>query len=321
MSELKKIPILLSFYALSNGSSTMTFGQLTYTKINDLSFRDYNRRKTFRTLLRLYQTKPFSNQNVVLDFNGVQVKVNTNMHGAFYEKVPVNLGDVALTKVILSSGEEVKLVEGLYDLYVHHFTNDIIVVSDIDDTLLHSFIRKKLVKLRTLMLTTMEKRKVVSHMQHLMEQFVLQGAVPIYLSNSEQNLYPLIYRFLFHNNFPRGPLFLKQMRSLWDVIRNIKYPLRDIHKTSTLEELIEFFPEKKFILMGDNTQRDLPIYISVAEKYYHNIKCIIIRRVVKSKREANLVEQSIERLKEKDIKFYYDEDFPEDLSKSIIKGQ
>nr|WP_302180057.1 App1 family protein [Chryseosolibacter indicus] len=307
---MKKIPILLSFYALTNGSETLTFGQLTYTKINDLSFTDYNRRKTFRTLLRLYQTKPFSNQQIVLEFNEIQVKVKTNVYGAFYEKIPLDLKGSTLTKVIVSTGEEVKLIDGLYDKYIHHFGSDKIVVSDIDDTLLHSFIKKKLRKFRALMLTTMEKRKVVENMQHLMNKFVMQGAIPVYLSNSEQNLYPLIYRFLFHNKFPRGPLFLKQMRTLWDVVRNIKYPLQDIHKTTTLQELIQFFPEKKFILMGDNTQRDIFIYLDVAEKFYERIDCIIIRKVVNNKNETALIEQSIERLKGRDIKFYYAEDFP-----------
>src|SRR5690606_27071323 len=130
---------------------------------------------------------------------------------------------------------------------------DTIVISDIDDTLVHSFIKNKLRKFRTLMFTTMERRKAVARMQELLKSFTEKGAIPVYLSNSEQNLYPLIYRFLIHNDFPQGPLFLKQMRKLWDVIMNIKIPPKNIHTNTTLEEMLTLFPEKTFILMADNT--------------------------------------------------------------------
>lgn len=306
----KKIPILLSFYALSNGSQTLAFGQLTYTPIHDLSFKDYSRRKTFRTLFRLYQTKPYSNQELILVFDTTQVKTKTNSYGAFYEKNLAGLNHAVLQKVLLPDGQVVKIVEGLYDKTVHHFQSDTIVVSDIDDTLVHSFIYKKIRKFHTLMFTTMEKRKAVIHMQELIKKFTTSGAASVYLSNSEQNLYPIIYRFLTHNKFPRGPLFLKQLRSLWDVILNIKFPLKNIHKSTTLDDLLAHFPDKKFVLMGDNTQHDLSIYLSMAEKYPENIKCIIIRKVVEKSADRHIIDNASDKLRSNKIALHYSDDFP-----------
>jgi phosphatidate phosphatase APP1 len=306
----KKIPILLSFYALSNGSTTLAFGQVTYTQINDLSFRDYNRRKTFRTLFRLYQTRPYSNQEIILVFDKDEVKTVTNSYGAFYIKDLLQLDQAVLQKVLLPDGEVVRVPEGLYDRNVHNFLSDTIVVSDIDDTLVHSFIYKTIRKFRTLMFTTMEKRKAVVNMQELMNYFTSAGAEPVYLSNSEQNLHPIIYRFLQHNKFPRGPLFLKQMRSLWDVIWNIKFPIKNIHKTTTLEDLVKHFPEKKFVFMGDNTQHDLSIYLSIAEKYPKNIRYIIIRKVVEKHDDISMIERAAEILKSNNIILYYSDRFP-----------
>ncbi|HET9487655.1 MAG TPA: App1 family protein [Chryseosolibacter sp.] len=305
-----KLPILLSFYALSNGRTTLTFGQVTYTRINDLSFKEYSRRKTFRTLLKLYRTHPFASQEIVLLFTSGKVHAETNRHGAFYLKTGGDKVHGDLVKVLLSTGEEVRMVEGLYAKTIHYLEGDTIVVSDIDDTLVHSFIHDKILKFRTLMFTTMEKRKSVEHMQVLMRNFTAKGAVPIYLSNSEQNLYPLIYRFLQHNNFPQGPLFLKQMRKLWDVFMNVKIPPKNIHKTSTLEEILSMFPEKKFILMGDNTQHDLPIYLTAAEKYHDCIRYIIIRKVVERKSDEVLIAKAKEKLKENNITIYYADEFP-----------
>ena len=305
-----KIPLLLSFYALSNGRTTLTFGQVTYTRINDLSFKEYSRRKTFRTLLKLYRTRSYANEEIILVFTRGQVKTETNRHGAFYFKTTKEEVQGRLEKILLTSGEEVRLVDGLYKKNIHYIEGDTIVISDIDDTLVHSFIQDKLRKFRTLMFTTMEKRRAVTHMQELMANFTAKGAIPIYLSNSEQNLYPLIYRFLIHNGFPRGPLFLKQMRKLWDVIMNIKIPPKNIHKNTTLEEMLTLFPEKKFILMCDNTQHDLPIYLSAVDKFGESIRYIIIRRVVEKKSDETLIEKSREKLAENNVAFYYADEFP-----------
>jgi phosphatidate phosphatase APP1 len=305
----RKIPILLSFYALSNGKSAIVFGQLTYTPIRDLTFKDYNRGRTFRTLFRLYQTKPHSDQDIVLVFNNMQLRTKTNSYGAFYLKAVQGIDQSMLQKVMMPNGQIVKLISGLYDVNVHHINSQSIVVSDIDDTLVHSFIYRKIHKIRALLFTTMEKRKPVTNMQDLILNFTQSGATPVYLSNSEQNLYPIIYRFLQHNNFPRGPLFLKQLRSLWHVIWNIKFPIRTIHKTESLEDLINLFPDKKFVLMGDNTQQDLSIYLSVAEKYPVNIKIIIVRKVVEKQSDLALIGNASEFLKVNNIKLHYAEFF------------
>ncbi len=310
MKSKGKLPILLSFYALSNGTTTLSFGQITYTSIRDLSFVEYSRRKTFRTLWDLYRTKPYSNAVIALVFTKGRIETKTNRHGAFYVHADKNQIQGKLEKVLVQTGEEVRMVTGLYSTPVHYIEGDTMIVSDIDDTLLHSFIPEKLLKFRTLMFTTMEKRKAVTQMQQLLRKFTRDGAVPVYLSNSEQNLYPLIYRFLKHNKFPRGPIFLKQMRRLWDVVRNVKLPARNTHKVAMLEEMLTMFPEKKFILMGDNTQHDLAIYLSAAEKYPARIQYIIIRKVVEKKSDAALIARSRQMLKGKDIAFYYANEFP-----------
>lgn len=291
--------------------TTLSFGQVTYTRINDLSFIEYSRRKTFRTLLKLYRTKAYSNQQITLVFTKGRIETETNRRGAFYAKTKKHDVEGRLERVLIKTGEEVRMINGLYDRAIDYVDQDTIVVSDIDDTLVHSFIHDKLLKFRTLMFTTVEKRKAVVHMQALMKDFTEKGAVPIYLSNSEQNLYPLIYRFLKINGFPPGPLFLKQMRKLWHVVMNVKMPPKDMHKITTLEEILSLFPDKKFVLMGDNTQRDLSIYLSAAEKFPSCIRYIIIRKVITKKSEETLIERSIEQLKAKGVGFYYADEFPD----------
>ena len=106
------------------------------------------------------------------------------------------------------------------------------------------------------------------------------------------------------------PLFLKQMRKLWDLVMNVKIPPKNTHKVTTLEELLHLFPDKRFILMGDNTQQDVPIYLSAAEKFGDRIQFIIIRKVVKKKSDEAIIAKAREKLKQNNIAFYYADEFP-----------
>ena len=307
----KKLPILLSFYALSGSDNTLIQGQLTYTNANDLSFKDFTRRKTFRTLVKLYRTKPYANQYIVLIFDKGKVHLKTDEYGSFYGKSNTYLAGASLLKIQLVSGQDVKLVPGLYESKVDLIENNIIAISDIDDTLMHSYIYRKLQKFRTLMFTSVEKRAAVGQMKEVLQKLSIDGAATFYLSNSEQNLYPLIYRFLSHNSFPVGPIFLKKMRHFWDVLFNIKFPFRNIHKEQMIVNIISFFPEKKYVLMGDNTQHDLSIYLAAAEKFPNNIRYILIRKVVERKEDMSLIRKYEEKLRASDIQLFYAEDFPE----------
>lgn len=309
----QKLPILLSFYALSGADSTLIQGQLTYTNANDLSFKDFTRRKTFRTLVRLYRTRPYANQYIVLIFDKGKVHMKTDEYGSFYGRSNTYLEGALLQKIQLVSGEDVKLVSGLYEPKVDFIENNVIAISDIDDTLMHSYIYRKVQKFRTLMFTAVEKRRAVGQMKEVLQKLSLDGAATFYLSNSEQNLYPLIYRFLTHNSFPVGPIFLKKMRSFLDVVLNFKFPFRNMHKEQMIVNIISFFPEKKYVLMGDNTQHDLSIYLAAAEKYPNNIRYILIRKVVERREDIVLMKKHEEQLRASDIKLYYAEDFPEEF--------
>jgi phosphatidate phosphatase APP1 len=304
------VPILLSFYALSNGTKNLLTGQLTYSSLRDFSFKSYSTRKTFRTILALYRTRFFANQSVTLHFDIGTTQVKTDTSGSFFFVADAIPGQSQLQKIMLANGQPVRIVDDLYSKKIHYVNSKFIVVSDIDDTLLHSHISNKLLKFRTLMFTSMENRKAVVSITKLIRELHQMGVAPFYLSNSEQNLYPLIYRFLLHNGFPPGPLFLKQMRKVRDIFRSFTLKEREIHKTKMLEQVLQLFPDKKYFLVGDNTQLDLRIYLRIAERYPGNIRYIIIRKVLSTSHDEVYLKETLEKLKEQGIGFYYADSFP-----------
>lgn len=310
----RDLPILLNFYALTNGKTDFFFGQLVCSVITDFSFKEFSRSKTISTLLDLYRIRALPNHDIELIFDMGSVKTRTDRQGRFQLEVDLVPGKKILHQIVLNTGEEVSMIDGLYPFHIHHIDSPTIVISDIDDTLLHSFIRNKMKMFRTLVFSTVEKRRAVDDMMQLLKRLSTKGASIFYLSNSEQNLYPMIYRFLQYNEFPQGPLFLRQLRRLTDVVLNRKRPLGDSHKINSLRKMIKTFPDKQFILIGDNTQNDLLIYLQMAEEFRDQIRHIVIRRVHERKKHKLIVEKAMEELRPYNISVYYSDEFPSALT-------
>jgi phosphatidate phosphatase APP1 len=307
-------PILLSYYALSNGKDALIFGQITKTRLSDLSFSGYTRRRTFRTLFALYRTRALKHHKVKLVFDAMTIEATTDDTGSFFLKHKVDQIQSVLQKVILDDNQEVLLMEGLYSKAIHYAVSPLMIISDIDDTLLHSHIGNQFKKFRTLLFTPVERRKAVVPMQSLIGALTKGGATALYLSNSEQNLYPLIYRFLTKNRFPAGPLFLRRLRRLRDVLRYWKLSESERHKMKMLDEIFPLFPDKKFALIGDNTQHDLVIYLEAARKYPEAIKYILIRKVADRPEDETLIRREHAYLGESRIQLFYGESFPSEFS-------
>lgn len=309
-----RVPILLNFYGLSNGKRNLFFGKLAYSPTGDLSFKAYNRLKTFKTIIALYRTRAVAKQEFEMTFDHGMIRGTTDASGSFWCEADMNELQTKLVSIrLLSSGQDVLLTEDLYPNRIHHIDTHTLVISDLDDTLIHSFIRNKFLQVHALLFTRVEKRKAVKDMAHLIKRLALSGATALYLSNSEQILYPMLYRFLSINEFPSGPLFLKQYIRLRDMLVKRLLRKKNVHKLTTLGKLIELFPNKKYILIGDNTQRDLAIYLEIARLHPDKVRYIIIRKVYDREEDKQVLEQARERLKQHNIGLHYSSTFPEDL--------
>lgn len=154
------------------------------------------------------------------------------------------------------------------------------VISDIDDTILHTGV------------VSLLKWKVVvnTFFKNAGKRVPLQGAAqfyhqlhrgrsdskanPIfYVSHSPWNLYRYLDFFLTENNFPKGPILLRSMASFRP--GTSKKP----HKQSEILDILNTYPKMKFILIGDSGEKDADIYKEVAEKYPNRILAIYLRSV------------------------------------------
>lgn len=310
----KRNIILLSFYGLSNGTHNVFFGKLAISPVRDLSFKRYGWFKNFKTILGLYQTTGLPDTDFEMRFDHGTVKGRTDVSGSFWCEAEFLEKQTKLENIrLLPSGDEVELTEDLYPNQIQPVESNTVVISDLDDTLIHSFIGNKFKQFRTLLFTSVEKRKAVKNMQNLVKRFALSGTNCFYLSNSEQNLYPMLYRFLTINEFPPGPLFLKQFIHLAHVLGRRIRGKKHAHKMNMLAKIMELFPNKKYILVGDNTQKDLAIYLELANLFPERIRYIIIRKVGERKAHAALLAEAKPTLEKHNIGIHYEKEFPEDL--------
>ena len=82
------------------------------------------------------------------------------LHGEYWALIKPHLKKLYFTTECM-----LRILEDLYTRKIHFVTASVIVISDIDDTLLHSNVSNAMLKFRTLMFTSMENRKAVESMK------------------------------------------------------------------------------------------------------------------------------------------------------------
>jgi phosphatidate phosphatase APP1 len=157
------------------------------------------------------------------------------------------------------------------------------VISDIDDTILQSYVRNRA---RMVYLTlagnplTRQPFEGTTELYRGLRQCG-QGAPFFYVSKSMWNLFPLLERFIAHQRLPKGPLLLRRIG--WLAPRpNVP------HKAQAIAELLDAYPTLSFLLIGDSGEHDLAIYLDAARSHPGRVPAILIRNVSPPEAQARL---------------------------------
>lgn len=161
------------------------------------------------------------------------------------------------------------------------------VISDIDDTILHTGVVSSL-KWKVVINTIFKragKRMALEGAAEFYHQLhrgkTGQEANPIfYVSHSPWNLYRYLEFFLKANNFPKGPILLRSMSSFIDKNNTEGKP----HKQREIVNILKTYPKISFILIGDSGEKDGDIYKEIAGLFPNQVKAIYLRSVTDSKR-------------------------------------
>lgn len=160
-------------------------------------------------------------------------------------------------------------------------SNHLGLISDLDDTILISEVTKKRRLLANTFLKNAQQRQAVPGVASLYTRLMAQNAQPasaplFYLSASPRQLQDAIAEFLDHHAFPPGVLMTKRVSNDFS-----GDPLLDqfSYKTQKIEEIFARLPWVRFILVGDDGEKDPEIYDWVREHYPDRVADIWIRQV------------------------------------------
>ena len=157
------------------------------------------------------------------------------------------------------------------------------IISDIDDTILISEVTDKSRLLRNVLLVNYAQRQAVPGTADFYARLTRRNPKPeaapvFYLSASPRQLHAGIQAFLDRNGFPRGVLITKKVTNdktsdPW--IDQVKY------KIGRIEQVLTALPQVRFVLVGDDGERDAEIYDEINRRYPDRIEAIWIRKAAR----------------------------------------
>lgn len=152
------------------------------------------------------------------------------------------------------------------------------LVSDIDDTIIHTGLTRLVEALRTSLLVAEEQRLPIVGASALYAGLAAdQGRVPVfYVSTGAWNLHAVLERFLARHGFPAGPMVMTDWGpgGAW-LFREDSIAF----KSRMIITLIDEHPQLRWVLVGDSGQHDPEAYAAVARARPGHLHAVYIREV------------------------------------------
>ncbi len=190
-----------------------------------------------------------------------------------------------------------------------HQESPIAIISDIDDTLVHTQVRHKKRTILKAIIGNAFRKQPIKGAALFCHRLIKNNAnkPPIfYVSRSPFELYDLLQHFFDLHKFPKGPMLLRN-------ISTTKHYHQKDYKTEqkflAIKQIVELCKDMKFILVGDSSEKDALIYLSIADLFPDRISRIYIREVYASEKLAQLKEET-QRFDRHPLLFFF-KDFAE----------
>ena len=302
---------LATYRSYGTGSHLYLLGRA----IDDDRLKMHEDQSFFRTLANTYKqfdSYVISNADIALELpNGTVLTEKTNKNGYFlFDKtISLNLKEFSddggwvklkvsfvkeVSNSIITNGNEFEA-----ELLIPPLKASYGVISDIDDTILHtgvtSFLKWRLIKNSLFKNAhnriSLEGAPKLYRDLHAGKKGNEQNPI-IYLSNSPWNLYQYLKLFLQVNDFPKGPILLRHFRTPFDKTLKPEKP----HKQKEIINILNTYPHLNFILIGDSGEHVPAIYTEIAAQYPDRIMAIYLRSV-KHRRQMQRVRSIVDNFK------------------------
>lgn len=228
-------------------------------------------------VLKSYFIKAYANQEICIQTPTETVRTRTDSKGRF--RVVTNVDLKKNIKITVPNSDNPLRIVQEYPIYFQEQQRTLDIISDIDDTILVSNTANVFKRIKTLLLLVPEKRAVIEFTKNV--YFAWQDVKPrmFYISKSESNLFMLLTTFITHNNLPKGMLTLTPYSSFYQLLVE-KKPLD--FKLNAIRFLMTHTRSKQYILIGDDSQKDMAIYTDIVKEFPNLILKVYIRQTGKT---------------------------------------
>ena len=207
------------------------------------------------------------------------------------------------------SGDEPVVEQG--EVVVRSPSSSFLVISDIDDTVVHTHATSVLAMARATFLGNARSRTpfagVASLYKALVEGPSGDDANPlIFISRSPWNLYDLFDQFCDLQGIPGGRIFY--LRDWGFSLEGLTKARPKGHKFGLIQQILEFEPDLPVILVGDSGQKDPEIYRAISEEFPGRLLGAFIRNVTQSRSRDESIHDLVDEVEADGAAFYLAED-------------
>jgi phosphatidate phosphatase APP1 len=313
-------PILKLYRGYANEQELIVMGHVFKpTNTKDYDFLDKNF-KNASSIISMFRIKTHANADVYLTHNGAKIHTKTLVDGYFKFCIPLdnsdNYGWMDYEVSIIHENNTIVTKES----YIRPHKGDLGIISDIDDTFLVSYTLNPLKKLYYLLFRNVNSRKVfedvVPHFQALSSAGRSENGelnAFFYVSSSEWNLYRFLVTFTEIHQLPKAVLLLKDIKTS---LTNFFWTGRGghNHKFDKIKHILEFYPNLKYVLIGDDSQHDPFLYEAISKIFPLTVKAIYIRQTGHEKKGK--VNKAMKNLESMDVSVCYFKNSAEAISHS-----
>lgn len=238
--------------------------------------------------LRPFLTNPVAGMPVTIFFFNEEQSESRNLltdeSGHFIIRAPMSFVPTharVLASEDLSAARPIEIIEPV----------GLSLISDIDDTVKHSAIASGAKEMFRNTFVRELADLTVKGVSEWYTAVAKRGVEMHYVSNAPWQLYPLLERYFKMSGLPPGSFHLKQYSGM---LQGIFEPTAE-RKRGSLEQILQDFPERRFILVGDSGEADLEVYTDIVLANPGRILGIFIRDVTTPEKQP-FFEQSVGHL-------------------------
>src|SRR3954447_22650272 len=241
-------------------------------------------RTQLRDIGRRIARRAVANAVVTARFCGTEERVTTDQDGYFRihlrpQRPPAADRTWHTMDLVL---EQPQVVQAQGQVFIPPEHCRYVVISDIDDTIMHTGVANKLKMLWRLFVQDAESRVAFPGVAALYRALYAgrsgtEANPMLYVSRAPWGIYDILDEFFTLHGIPVGPvLFLREWGVSW------KSPLprkAEDHKRELIRNMLALYRDLPFILIGDSGQHDPEVYREIVDEHPGRVLAVYIRNV------------------------------------------